>query len=180
MRKVLFLFTLLAFVLTSPVWAADISGTWKVNMKSPQGEDETFNLAIKAAGENLTITCSNHPVLQTLEGTGILKGNAIIMSLKATGDMAVEFEFAGIVAGNKMSGTRNIGMSGGGAPGGAASGARSGAPSGAPGGAPSGGERGAPPGGERGAPPEGGERGAPPSGARSGAPSGAASGGWQM
>jgi hypothetical protein len=121
MRKVLFLTTLLAFVLASSVWAADVSGTWTVTMKSPMGQDESFDLAIKAAAENLTIT-GTHPQLQALAGTGTLKGDAITMSVKATGQMAIEFAFTGKVAGNKMSGTREIKMSGG-APGGGASGA---------------------------------------------------------
>jgi hypothetical protein len=116
MRKVLFLTTLIAFVLTSSVWAADVSGTWTVTMKSPMGQDESFDLAIKAAGENLTIT-GTHSQLQALAGTGTLKGDAITMNVKATGQMAIEFAFTGKVAGNKMSGTREIKMSGG-APGG--------------------------------------------------------------
>ena len=121
MRKVLFLTTLIAFVMTSSVWAADVSGTWTVKMKSPMGQDESFDLAIKAAGENLTIT-GTHPQLQALAGTGTLKGDAVTMNIKASGQMAVEFAFTGKLAGNKMSGTREIKMSGG-APGGEASGA---------------------------------------------------------
>jgi hypothetical protein len=126
MRKVLFITTLFAFILTSSTWAADISGTWTVTMKSPQGQDESFDLAIKAAGENLTIACSNHSVLQTLEGTGTLKGDEIKMDLKSTGQQfaGVKLTFAGKVTGNKMAGTREIDSSSvsaggaGGAPGG--------------------------------------------------------------
>ena len=151
MRKVLFLTTLLAFVLTSSVWAADISGTWTIKMKSPMGSDESFDLAIKDAGGNLTIT-GTHPQLQALAGTGTVKGDAVNMSVKATGSMAVEFVFTGKLAGNKMSGEREIKMSGG-APGGAASGAS--AASGAPGGAPAGGA----PGGAAGGAPAGGAPG---------------------
>jgi hypothetical protein len=87
-------------------------------MKSPMGQDESFDLAIKAAGENLTIT-GTHPQLQTLAGTGTLKGDAVTMSVKATGQMAVEIAFTGKVAGNKMSGTREIKMSQSGGQGGA-------------------------------------------------------------
>lgn len=110
MRKVLFLTALLAFVLTSSVWAADVNGTWTVKMKSPMGQDESFDLVIKAAGEALTVT-GTHPQLQALAGTGTLKGDAITMSVKATGQMAVEFALTGKVAGSKMSGTREIKMS---------------------------------------------------------------------
>jgi len=169
MRKVLFLFVLVAFLVASSAWAADISGTWTVKMKSPSGGDESFDLAIKAAGENLTITCSNHPVLKTLAGTGTLKGDAVTMKLKATGEMAVEFTFTGKVAGNKITGTREISMASSGGRGGEASSAdsaESGAPEGAREGAaggPPGGQQGGAPGGERtGAPSTGGQPGQAP------------------
>lgn len=162
MRKVLFLITMLAFVLTSSVWAADISGTWTVKWKSPPGEEESFDLLIKAAGENLTIT-GTHPKLETLVGTGTLKDNAIVINLKATGSMKVVVDFKGTVSGNKMSGTReimtapgsgpNVGPAGGqGAPGGAPAGGGQ-TPANAPGGAgaPSSGGQ-APAGGQGGAP----------------------------
>lgn len=107
MRKVLFITTLLAFILTSLACAGDISGTWTVSMKSPHNEDEAFDLVIKAEGENLTITCSNHPKFTNLEGTGTLKGDAITMELTAPG-LPNEFVFTGKVAGKNMSGTREI------------------------------------------------------------------------
>lgn len=175
MRRVLFIATLLAFLLTSSAWAADVSGTWTLTMKSPQNQDETFDLDIKAAGENLTITCSNHPVLQTLEGTGTLKGDAIKMNLKSTGETmaGIGINFTGTVTGNKMAGTREIDTSGMSAGGGG------GAPGGAPGG------EGAAPGGQ--APAAGGQEGAPGAapggqapaggGQQGGAPGGAAGGG---
>jgi len=178
MRKVLLLTTLLSLVLTSSLWAADVSGKWSLTMSSPQGQDETFDLDIKAAGENLAITCSNHPVLQTLEGSGTLKGDEIKMELKSTGETmaGVGIIFAGKVTGNKMAGTREIDTSGmggggqGGAPGGAGGGAPSGGQGGqAPGGAPSGG----------GQAPAGGQGGAPGGAAGGGAPGGGAPGGGQ-
>jgi hypothetical protein len=174
MRKVLFITTLFAFILTSSTWAADISGTWTVTMKSPQGQDESFDLGIKAAGENLTIACSNHSVLQTLEGTGTLKGDAIKMDLKSTGQQfaGVKLIFAGKVTGNKMAGTREIDSSsvsagGGGGQGGAAGGDPGGQGQAAGGQAPAG-AQGAAPGGTPGA--QGGQ-------APAGAPGGAAGGG---
>jgi hypothetical protein len=177
MRKVLFFTILLTFLLTSSVWAADVSGEWAVTMKSPQGQDESFDILIKAAGENLTITSSNHPVLENLEGKGTLKGDAISMDLKSTGGQmaGVGIIFTGKVSGNKMSGTREIdtsGMGGGaaGGGGGAAAGGQ-GREGGAQGGgqAPAGGGGGAPGGGEA---PAGGGGGAP-----GGAQGGAAGGG---
>jgi hypothetical protein len=170
MRKVLFLTTLLAFVLTSSVWAADISGNWNIKMQSPSGDAESYNIVIKQAGENLTVTTADHPKLKEMAGTGTLKGDAVTMSLKATGQMAVEIVFTGKVAGNTITGTRDIKMaaSAGGAQGGAPAaggGAQGGAPaSAAPaGGAPAGG---APAGGAQGGAPAG---GAPAGGAQGGA-----------
>ena len=156
MRKVLFFTTLLVLLLTSSVWAADVSGEWAATMKSPQNQDEAFDMVIKADGENLTITASNHPVLQTLEGTGTLKGDEIKMELKSTGEQmaGVGIIFTGKVTGNKMAGTREIdtsgmgsGGGGGGAPGGGGGG---GAPGGGGGGAPAGGGGSAPGGGGNG------------------------------
>ena len=169
MRKVLFLATLFAFVLTSSVWAADISGTWTVKMKSPMGADESFDLTIKDAGGNLTIT-GTHPQLQALAGTGTVKGDAVAMSVKATGQMAVEFAFTGKLAGNKISGDREIKMSGG-APGGGTSAAS--AASGAKEGTPAGGDRGSAPAGGASA----GGQGSAPAGGQGGAPAGGAPGG---
>ena len=194
MRKVLFFTTLFAFLLTSSLWAADISGTWTVTMKSPQGSDESFNLAIKASGDNLAVTCIDHPVLKTLEGTGTLKGDAIKMSLKSTGQTmaGVGINFTGTVTGNKMAGTREIdtsGMSagggggqggaGGGAPGGGQAAGGQGA-QGRQGGAPAGGGQ-APAGGQAaaGGAPGGAGSGAPGGGAGGGAPGGGGQGGGQ-
>ena len=176
MRKILCLTPLFALVLSSSVWAADVSGTWALKMAGPQG-DENFDVVIKAAGENLTVSTANHPMLQAMEGTGTLKGDAINFSLKATGQMAIEIAFTGKVTGDKMAGTREIKMSGGGggAPGGGdqqAAGGRQG------GGAPGGGEQAA--GGARGGgeAPAGGQ--APAGGGQQGgggAPGGQAGGG---
>lgn len=180
MKKVLYLTTLLGLVLTSSVWAADISGTWALTMEAPQGGDESFDLAIKSNGANLTITCSNHPVLQTLEGTGTLKGDEIKMDLTSSGEQfaGVKISFTGKVTGNKMAGTREIDSSavsseggGGGAPGGAGGGAPGGEGGGAPGGGQAaGGQGGQAPGG---APSGGGQAPSGGQGGQGGAPSGA-------
>jgi hypothetical protein len=138
MRKVLFLTTMLAFISVSSAWAADISGKWTLTMWGA-GAEESVPLVIKAAGENLTVTCS-HPTLKEMTGTGTLKGDAISFNLKSS---SMEISFTGKVAGNKMEGTRKVGGSGAraGAPSGAASGPQ-GAPGGASGG-PQGGQGGA-------------------------------------
>lgn len=170
MRRLLFLTVMLAFASTAG--AQGVAGNWSLTMKSPMGGDETFTLAIADSGGDLTITCSDHPALQNLEGTGTLQGDAITMNLKATGNMPVEFAFTGTVNGDTITGTREISMSQGGAPGGAPPGGGDGA---AP---PGGGDGAAPPGGgEGGAPPGGGEGAAPPGGGEGGPPAGDAPGG---
>lgn len=118
MRKFLFATALLAFIFISSVWAADISGTWTIKIKNPQDADESFDLIVKDAGGNLTIT-GTHPQLQDLTGTGTVTGDAVIMNIK-TSSVPVEFIFTGKVAGNMMSGTRKIIVGSGDAQGGAA------------------------------------------------------------
>jgi hypothetical protein len=112
MRKVLFLVIMLAFVMTSSVRAADLSGTWTIKFTKVDGAEDSFDVAIKDASGNLTIT-GNHSQLGPLSGNGTAKGDAVDMDIKATGSLSVEFIFAGKVAGNKISGTRDIKMTGG-------------------------------------------------------------------
>ena len=137
MRKILFFTTLFAFVLTSSAWAADISGKWTLKMWGA-GTEESVPLIIKAAGENLTLTCI-HPTFKEMTGTGTLKGDVISFNLKSS---SMEIGFTGKVTGNKMAGTREVKSAGsggrqGGAPdaAGGGSGAQGQAPAGAQGGA---------------------------------------------
>jgi hypothetical protein len=112
MRKVLFFVIMLVFVMTSSVWAADLSGTWTIKITKVDGAADSIDVAIKDAGGNLTIT-GNHGQLGTLAGNGTVKGDDVNMDIKATGQLPVEFIFIGKVAGNKISGTRDIKMTGG-------------------------------------------------------------------
>jgi hypothetical protein len=148
MRKVLFLLVVFALAVAAPVYAANVSGIWTVTMSNPMGQEETFDLDIKDNGGSLTVT-GTHPQLTGLEGTGTLKGNAITMDVKSTGQMAVGLAFEGKVTGNKMEGTRKIEMAAGG-------GGQGGAPGGGEGSAPAGGGEGGAPGGGQGGAPGGG------------------------
>jgi hypothetical protein len=107
MRKVLFLTTLLVFVFTSQIWAADISGTWVLKYTGSQGDERAMDMVIKAAGQNLTIS-TTHPSLGEMAGTGKLAGNDITMTITATGERKMGFELKGTVTGNKMAGTREV------------------------------------------------------------------------
>ena len=145
MRKVLLLLPLLVFSVTAIASAADVAGNWTVNMTGRRGA-ETLDLAIKANGNDLIIS-GTHSRLGDVAGSGTLNGNAIVMTVTATGQRKLGYKLEGIVAGDKMAGTREIdrsnidgGTRGGGAAGGAAAGsARSGG--GAAGGAAGGGGR---------------------------------------
>jgi hypothetical protein len=152
MRKILFFTTLLAFILTSSAWAADISGKWTLKMWGA-GAEESVPLVIKAAGENLTVICT-HPAFKEMTGTGTLKGDSISFNLKSS---SMEIGFTGKVTGNKMAGTREVK--------GAGSGGRQGGAPDAAGDAP-GGQGQAPAGGGQGAP---GGQGQAPGGAQGGA-----------
>jgi len=113
MRKNIFIITFIAFLLTSSAWAANISGTWTLSQKNNEGADDSFDLAIKADNENLTIM-GNHPKIGTLSGTGTLKGDAINMTVNAVGAEgkgALTFTYIGKVAGDKMSGTKETKVS---------------------------------------------------------------------
>jgi len=111
MRRIVFVVAVLAICSVSIVLAADISGNWVLKMQGPMGEEE-IQLVIKATGEKLKIS-GTHSMLQEMEGTGTLKGDSIKFKLEALGDMPMGFEFNGKVAGNKMSGTREMKMGGG-------------------------------------------------------------------
>jgi hypothetical protein len=97
MRKLLLFTTFFAFILVSSVWAAsgaregaapegmperaplqDISGTWTLTFTNGMNYIETFDVAIKQDGESLSIKCSNHPLLGTIEGSGTFKNGRII------------------------------------------------------------------------------------------------------
>jgi hypothetical protein len=134
MRKILIVFALSAFICSSALLAADISGVWIFSQKNNEGQDDSFNVNIKAFGENLTVT-GKHPKIGELAGTGTLKGDAIAITLNATGAEgkgALSFTYTGKLAGNKISGIKETKMSGtrdggqGGAPGGGAPGAAAG------------------------------------------------------
>ena len=109
MRKILFLTTLLVFIFTTPIWAADISGTWILKYQGHSGDERALDMVIKANGGNLTVT-TKHPDLGDMAGTGTLKGNDITITLTSTGESKVGFELKGAVTGNKMAGTREVVM----------------------------------------------------------------------
>jgi hypothetical protein len=108
MRKVVFLLTLITFLVASTASAADLTGKWAVNMNSPFGQKESFDLFIKDVGGNLTIACVKHPILKgDLSGTGAVKGDAVTMNLKSVFN-GLGINVTGKIEGDKITGTREF------------------------------------------------------------------------
>jgi hypothetical protein len=80
MGRVLFLIGVFAFVFSSSVWAADVSGNWALKHTGPQGE-ENWDLVITAKGKDLTIT-TKHQMFGDVTGTGTLDGDKITMTFR--------------------------------------------------------------------------------------------------
>lgn len=126
MRKVLFLTAVLVFAVSacsntgnvagnglnssskesSPGYTANVSGNWTVNMSGRRGA-ETLDLVIKVSGSELAIS-GTHSRLGDVAGSGTLNGNAIVMSVFATGERKLGYKLEGTVTGDKMAGTRQI------------------------------------------------------------------------
>jgi hypothetical protein len=109
MRKIFFLTSLVTFLFTTSIWAADISGTWVLKYQGHSGDERVLDMVIAGAGENLTVAMT-HPSLGEMAGTGALKGNDITLTLAASGEKKIGFELKGTVTGNKMAGTREVKM----------------------------------------------------------------------
>jgi hypothetical protein len=109
LRSAVFALAVLAF---STALAADIAGTWNLNVETRAGTG-TPTLVIVQDGEKLTGTYTGR--FGTSPITGTLNGNAIEFSFTASGPMgAAEVTYSGTVDGNSMSGSMKMGeMSGG-------------------------------------------------------------------
>lgn len=108
MRNHILKIAALLTLFSAPAWSSDLAGDWTLNMTGPQGE-ETFVISIKVDGNQFEVT-GEHPILGPSEGKGTLEGDTVRMSLQATGEEKVEFIFEGTLAGNRMSGHREINM----------------------------------------------------------------------
>ncbi len=105
MRRFFILLSLLALVFSSPALAADLSGTWQLDMSGPAGP-ETVKFSANMSGEKLAIT-GEHSSFGKFEGTGTLKGDVIKMTFPFNvNGTPVNFVFDGTVKGDKMEGTK--------------------------------------------------------------------------
>ncbi len=105
MRRFYVLYTLLVLLIASPALAADISGTWQLDMSGPAGP-ETVKFSANMSGEKLAIT-GEHSSFGKFEGTGTLKGDVIKMTFPFNvNGTSVNFVFDGTVKGDKMEGTK--------------------------------------------------------------------------
>jgi hypothetical protein len=188
MHKMFVLLSLAALVFSAPVFAADVSGKWQLDMTNQMGAAEKWDLDVKADNNNNLTIDVTHPNFGKVSGKGTLKGDKITMNFSLPGGIGpVIIDFEGMIKGNKMSGTRKVSYgpaTGGGAKSSAPAGGAApigSAPAGGPasaGGAPAGGQGGPAPAG--GTPTGGAPAGAPPAGGQGGgAPGGAPAGGGQ-
>lgn len=112
MRKFLIISVLGLFALCAPALCADISGNWEIKLEGPAGP-ETLKTKIKVDGENIILE-GEHSIFGDFKGNGILKVNAIKMSIPFEGvqgpghpdGATCTFKFEGTVEGNKMGGTK--------------------------------------------------------------------------
>ena len=106
---------IVAVVVAASLWsaavAADVAGTWNLNVKMSAGTG-TPTLVLKQDGETLTGTYTGRFGASPIKGT--LNGNAIEFSFTVTGPMggSGEVTYKGTVDGASMSGTVNLGPMG--------------------------------------------------------------------
>jgi hypothetical protein len=99
---------LLALVFSIPVFAADISGEWQLDLSNQLGHVGTWKINNKIDGKNLVIDAilpDSHKIL----GKGTVEGDKITMNFTLPGAMGpVIADFEGVVKGNKMEGTLKV------------------------------------------------------------------------
>lgn len=87
--------------------AANISGTWTLNLETPMGARD-MKLVATQSGETLTGSIASPRGDMPINGT--VKGNAVAFSMKVNAQgMDMEVQYAGTVEGNAMKGTAKFG-----------------------------------------------------------------------
>jgi hypothetical protein len=105
LRKVLFP---LLFVLVFTASAADVSGTWKAAIETPNGAFET-TFVFKTEGDKLTGTTSNQFMPDTPISDGKVDGDNVTFVVKASfNGNDVQLNYKGKVAGDEMKLTMEI------------------------------------------------------------------------
>jgi len=105
-RKV-FLASVMMLGSATAAWAADVTGTWTMNVETQAGSGSpTF--VLKQDGETVTGTYKGQ--LGEAPVTGTIKGNELAVSYKVSGQgMELEVKYMGTVDGNKISGKLSMG-----------------------------------------------------------------------
>ena len=99
LRKVLFP---LLFVLVFTASAADVAGTWKAAIETPNGAFET-TFVFKTDGDKLTGTTSNQFMQDTPISEGKVGGDNVSFVVKASfNGNEVQLNYKGKVAGDEM------------------------------------------------------------------------------
>jgi hypothetical protein len=99
MRKLVLLFAL--FVLVAV--AADVTGTWKAEMKTPDGQTRTSTFVFKADGDKLTGTVQGMRGDPAPIQNGKIKGDTLSFSVtRRMGDQDRKMDYKGTVSGDEM------------------------------------------------------------------------------
>ena len=87
-----------------PVMAADVTGKWKAELQTPDGQTLTNELTFEAKGETLTgtIVSSRSPEPRPIEN-GTIKGDAITFEVtRDFGGNPVKLSYTGTVKGDEL------------------------------------------------------------------------------
>jgi hypothetical protein len=109
MRKVVFLFGLIAFLVASSAWAADVNGKWIARIESPRGVSERV-FTFQVAGDKVTGTIANRQVAE-----GAIwqeKGKPETTITLKTQNVAAQEISEGKISGNEISFVLNVEMQG--------------------------------------------------------------------
>ena len=108
-RRAIFLLAI-SLLLASPVGAADVSGTWDLEIETPEGTGKPV-VILTQDGNRVSGTYRGRMGEAPLEGN--LSGESIQFSVKLRfRDQPVTVSYSGTVRGNEMSGSVRFGESG--------------------------------------------------------------------
>jgi hypothetical protein len=101
MRKYLAQLALIAFILAAAASAADITGSWKADLQTPQGQVQV-NYVFKQNGETLTGTwqAAQSPTVQIRDGKVV--GDKVWFVVKMDPDGRMMFAHEGRISGDQI------------------------------------------------------------------------------
>jgi hypothetical protein len=94
----------LGLLAAAPAFAADVTGKWKSELQTPDGQAVTNEFTFEAKGETLTgtVVSSRSPEPKAIEN-GTIKGDAITFEVtRDFGGNAVKLSYTGTVKGDEI------------------------------------------------------------------------------